>query len=154
MEPYSDPYTVEDIIPHRGRMKLIDEILGYDGTTAETRATVTENWPLVENGIAGPVIMIELIAQTGGISVGIEALRKTTEKKGGKGWIVGVKSARFHVGGIPVGTRLLCRATKTFEQEFYSLLSGEIYDADRLLGEILIQVMRAETSIPEGPLSP
>ncbi len=50
MEPYSDPYTVEDIIPHRGRMKLIDEILGYDGTTAETRATVTENWPLVENG--------------------------------------------------------------------------------------------------------
>jgi len=43
VEPYSEPYTIEDIIPHRGRMKLIDEILGYDGVTAETAATVTEN---------------------------------------------------------------------------------------------------------------
>jgi len=154
VEPYSEPYTIEDIIPHRGRMKLIDEIIGYDGMTAETAATVKPEWPLVENGKAGPVIMIELIAQTGGISVGLEALKKSAEKKGGRGWIVGVKSARFHTDGIPVGTRLVCRATKTFEQEFYSLLDGEIYDAGRLIGEVSIQVMRAETSIPESPLSP
>ena len=143
-----DEYSIDDIIPHRGRMKLIEEILSCDETTAETAATVRESWPLVREGRVGPVIMIELIAQTGGISVGMEAMRKSEEKKAGRGWIVGVKSARFFTDGIPLGTRLVCRATKTYEQDFYSLLDGEIRDETKILGEVSIQVLRSELSIP------
>jgi len=39
---------VESLIPHRNRMKLIDEIMVVDEKTAVTASVVTETWPMVE----------------------------------------------------------------------------------------------------------
>jgi predicted hotdog family 3-hydroxylacyl-ACP dehydratase len=100
--------------------------------------------------MASPIVMIELVAQTGGISVGIEAMNKSADKKGGKGWIVGVRSARFHARGIPLGARLVCRATRSYEQDFYSLLDGTVLHDGAVIGEVSLQVLRSESSIPEG----
>jgi predicted hotdog family 3-hydroxylacyl-ACP dehydratase len=38
---------IENLIPHRERLKLIDSIVSVDQEHAVTRATVKENWPLL-----------------------------------------------------------------------------------------------------------
>jgi len=37
---------IEKLIPHRDRMKLIDEIIESDDEKAVTESLVTEKWPL------------------------------------------------------------------------------------------------------------
>jgi len=40
---------IEDLLPHRHRMLLIDEILEVDHNMAVTCATVTDRWPFFKN---------------------------------------------------------------------------------------------------------
>jgi len=142
-------YDIEEILPHRDRMKLLDEVLFVDGSRAGTSATVQNNWPLVTGGHVDPLIAVELTAQTGGIIIGVEAMKENTDKKGGKGWIVGIKEARFLTQSIAVNTKLTCRASRTYEQEFYSLVRGEVFHGDNLIADVTLQIMRADSSFPE-----
>ncbi len=36
---------IEELIPHRGRMKLVDEIVEADDKLAVTLSRVTDRWP-------------------------------------------------------------------------------------------------------------
>ena len=55
---------IEDLLPHRDRMLLIDEILEVDDNTAVTRATVSNRWPFFNGNTVDSLILIELAAQT------------------------------------------------------------------------------------------
>ena len=61
---------IEDLIPHRGRMKWVDDVLEISDILARTSSRVTERWPLDETRAAAPVVLIELIAQTAGVLEG------------------------------------------------------------------------------------
>ena len=54
---------IEELIPHRGRMKLVDDVVEINDILAKTSSRVTERWPLDEANAVAPVILIELIAQ-------------------------------------------------------------------------------------------
>jgi predicted hotdog family 3-hydroxylacyl-ACP dehydratase len=55
--------NIEDLIPHRNSMKLIDEILEIDDDRCITTATVSSSWPLFRDGYVHPIVLIELAAQ-------------------------------------------------------------------------------------------
>ncbi|MCG6537038.1 MAG: hypothetical protein L7F78_20610 [Syntrophales bacterium LBB04] len=107
----------ENILPHRGRMLLIDEILELDDDGAVTRAVVTERWPFFDGRNVHAIVLIELVAQTAGIHNGWirEKLHGPAADK--KGWIVGIRQARLAVNAIPLGTRLIARAKNQMEFE-------------------------------------
>ena len=78
--------NIGDLLPHRDRMLLIDEILEVDDKTAVTRATVTDQWPFFDGKGVDSLVLNEVVAQTAGISNGwvrIQKHGKDSEKKGG-----------------------------------------------------------------------
>jgi predicted hotdog family 3-hydroxylacyl-ACP dehydratase len=118
---------IEKLIPHRDRMKLIDEVLEVEDKKAVTASIVTERWPLFHDNVVNPIIMVELIAQSIGVGVGHQRLKETG--KGVYGWIVGIKQANFSVSEIPLGTRLINRVTSKHEHEGYAVFKGTVEDA-------------------------
>ena len=138
---------IEDLIPHRGRMKLIDDVLEVNDTLAKTSSLVAENWPLDEMNTVDPIILIELIAQTAGVLEGWKS-----KKKGGKavksGWLVGIKKTDFFTDRIPVNTQLITSARRLYSIESafesYAVFAGEVESDLGLLSRVELQVFRPE----------
>jgi predicted hotdog family 3-hydroxylacyl-ACP dehydratase len=135
---------IEDLIPHRGRMKLVDEIIEIDDQAAKTLSVVTEHWPVDDANRLDAVILIELVAQTAGVHEGWKALRKG--KPGGtKGWLVGIKNADFLVESVPLQARLITTARTLYALESYAVFVGTVEMDSQLLARVELQVFREET---------
>jgi predicted hotdog family 3-hydroxylacyl-ACP dehydratase len=135
---------IEKILPHRDRMKLIDEVLEVEDKKAVTASTVSEKWPLFHDNAVNPIILVELVAQTTGIGVGHKRLQETG--KGVYGWIVGIKHANFSDKEIPLGTRLINRIWPMYEHESYAVFKGTVENAStkEILCEMEVQVYSPE----------
>lgn len=136
---------VERLIPHRGRMRLVDEIISVDEKTAVTASTVTETWPMVEGGAANCIVLVELVAQTAGVCLGWKERRKN-EDPDGTGWIVGVKEALFHCSEIPLGSRIITTSERVFQVERYSEIAGTARVGDESLAEVKLQVLQSASN--------
>lgn len=136
--------NIEDLIPHRERLKLIDTIVSVDRDRAVARATVNEMWPLVSEQAVSVIILIELAAQTAGIWIGWNEKIKTGEPQGDtRGWLVGVKKARFYTADIPLGTSLTIQSDKSLIVDNYKELAASITIGDQLIAEIDLQILQA-----------
>ena len=133
---------VDSLLPHRDRMKLIDEIVELTAERAVTRSTVTSQWPLVREEKVDSLIIIELVAQTSAIHINRTRGDHGKEDSGG-GLLVGVKEAEFFVEFLPQGTILTTSANNMYSLENYTVLEGLVcneYGAN--VGRVEIQVIR------------
>ena len=138
--------SVERLIPHRNRMKLVDEIIDVDERKAVTASTVAENWPLFEAGLVNCIVLVELVAQTAGVCIGWKEYQAKGNNQGGTGWIVGVKQALFHRCTIPLNSRIITEAERGFQVELYSEINGTARMGDQILAEISLQVVQSDTT--------
>ncbi len=109
---------IEDLLPQRDRMLLIDEIIAVDDERAVTAATVTDQWPFYDANGVNPIVLIELVAQTAGVSNGWFRIKQRGKDSEKKGWLVGIKQSRFFVEAISNLTNRLIKV---------SLISQTIY---------------------------
>jgi len=130
---------IEDLLPHRDRMLLIDEIIEVDDEKAVTESIVTKEWPLFEDNSVNPIILIELTAQTAGVYIGWKELKENGHTCG-KGWIVGVKKAAFYLDKIPLNSRITVSSKKTFIFDNFHEISGIVKIDSDIIGEITLQV--------------
>ncbi len=136
---------IEKLIPHRGRMKLIDNVLDINADTAVTSSLVSDQWPLFNGSSVDPIILIELVAQTAGIHI---SWKKGDDKGGGgTGWIVGIKSADFFLYRIPLFTPLITTVNNLYCAENYNVLEGNVTSGEDILCRIQIQVFRSESGL-------
>ncbi|MFZ5571974.1 MAG: hypothetical protein ACOZF0_16365 [Thermodesulfobacteriota bacterium] len=108
---------IDDLLPHRGRMRLIQDILELDDIRSRTRSVVSADWPLVEGISVDSLILIEIMAQTAGIANGWARVRKNGLDSKKTGWLVGIKQARFFMQRIPLGAEIIAMAENNFEFE-------------------------------------
>jgi predicted hotdog family 3-hydroxylacyl-ACP dehydratase len=136
----------ENILPHRGRMLLIDEILELDDGGAVTRSVVTEKWPFFNGRDANAIVLIELVAQTAGIHNGWirEKLHGPSADK--KGWIVGIRQARLAVNAVTLGTGLVTRTKNQMEFEGFRDIAGTVEMEATIVAEIAIQLLRSDAT--------
>ncbi len=134
--------TIEALLPHRGRMKLIDQIIETHDETATTAAIVTSEWPLVEQNGVSPLVLIELVAQTSGIAIGWQKLQRK-EPIDSRGWLVGIKKARFMVEEIPLHTRITTHAQVQLKIENYTTIKGTSMIGTDVIADIILQVIQA-----------
>lgn len=134
--------TIHTLLPHRGRMKLIEEIIAAGDDFAVTAATVTDEWPLVQPNGVSPVVLIELMAQTASIAIGWKKLQNE-EPLHVKGWLVGVKNASFKVTSIPLQTRVITQAQVQAKLDNYTIIGGESKINDVTAASIAVQVLQA-----------
>jgi predicted hotdog family 3-hydroxylacyl-ACP dehydratase len=136
---------IERLIPHRNRMKLIDKIIKSDDEKAITESIVTENWPLFKETYVNSIIIIELVAQTASVCIGYKELKKKDGKLGGKGWLVGIKTASFFLDQIDLNARLTTCSRINFNFDNYTQIFGTVKIGSKLIGEVNLQVLRSES---------
>ena len=135
---------IENLIPHRQRLKLIDTIVSVDQGHAVTRATVKESWPILSGNSVSPLILVELAAQTAGVCIGWNEKIKTNGPQGeSRGWLVGIKKACFHVDKIPLGTCITTRSDIHLIVDNYKEMAASITIGDKLVAEISLQILQA-----------
>jgi len=134
--------TIDALLPHRGRMKLIEQIIETRDEAAVTAATVTAEWPLVEQNSVSPLVLIELVAQTSSIAIGWQKLQKNELIHSG-GWLVGIKKARFMVEKIPLHTRITTHAQVQLKIENYTVIKGVSKIGADVIADIALQVIQS-----------
>ena len=135
---------IEKLIPHRNSMKLIEEIIELDDNHCITAATVSPRWPLYEDGYVHSIILIELVAQTAGVSFGWHEMHKK-EPSGKLGWLVGIKKARFFQDRIPVNSKIVISIQEQKRDDAYAEISGTARVDSEIIGEMDLQVFRPES---------
>ena len=135
--------SIEDLLPHRGRMKLVDKILELTAEIAVTSATATRQWPLFDGRGISPLVLVELVAQTAGIKNGLDRMRTQGPEADKRGWIVGIKQARFEVDEIYPGDRVITRAWNDYQRDNYLSISGEASIGSRVVARVSLQVVQA-----------
>jgi predicted hotdog family 3-hydroxylacyl-ACP dehydratase len=133
---------IEALIPHRNRMRLIDHVVSVDETRAVTSSTPTESWPLFGEGSVDVLVAIELVAQTAALFEGWKQQR--SNRGGATGWLVGIKSADFHMPRIPVNETLLTEVRRSYGLEGYAVFDGTVSTGTEILATMHIQAFRPE----------
>lgn len=136
--------TIESLLPHRGRMLLVDKILELDDRQATTLSVVREGWPLFRDGFCNPLILIELVAQTSGIHNGLTRLKKRGADGDIGGWLVGVKQAVFHTAAIARGKHITTTAKNAFVFDDLREIAGSVSIDGVVAAEVVLQVMEAK----------
>ena len=137
------PMDIESLIPHRDRMKLLNDVIEVNADMAVTSALVSELWPLRNGSFVDPLVLIEIVAQTAGVHI---SWKKGIDKGGGgQGWIVGIKDADFFLDRIPLQTVLITTVKNLYSAENYHVLEGTVMTGEELLCRIQIQVFRSES---------
>jgi predicted hotdog family 3-hydroxylacyl-ACP dehydratase len=131
---------IEGLIPHRDRIKMISEVLEITPESAVAGALVKPDWPLCDGSTVSPIVLIEVVAQTGALIDGYK--RKKQGKPGGKGWLVGVKNARFNVDEIAVGAHLEVSVDNSYSFDNYSVIKGTVTSGEEILAVIILQALR------------
>lgn len=136
---------IENLIPHRGRMKLIDTIVTVDQKQAVTRATVKVSWPLLSGNAVSAIVLVELAAQTAGVCIGWNEKMKTDgpETKAA-GWLVGIKKARFYVDMISLDACITIRSEIRLAVVNYREIAATASINEKLVAEINLQILQKE----------
>jgi len=133
---------IEDLIPHRDRMRLIGEMMAVDDDRAVTLSTVTEEWPLYRDGSVDALVTIELVAQTAAL---LEGWKRLTSGRGGaSGWLVGIKRADFRLPRIPLHATLTTEARRDYAMESYAVFEGTVRVGTEVVAVVSIQAFRPE----------
>jgi len=136
------PIDIEALIPHRDRMKLINDLLDANDDTAVTSSLVSNRWPLCQGSFVDPIVLIEVVAQTAAAHI---RWKKGVDKGGGGGWLVGIKNADFFLDRIPLHTVLITTVKNLSSAENYNVLEGTVMTGTDLLARIQIQVFRSDS---------
>jgi len=137
------PLDIEKLIPHRDRMKLLNDVLDVNAEMAVTSSLVSDRWPLFHGSFVDPVVLIELVAQTAGVLI---SWKKGMDKgEGGVGWLVGIKVADFFLDRIPLHTELITTVKNLYSADGYNVIEGTVMTGTELLCRVQIQIFHNVT---------
>jgi predicted hotdog family 3-hydroxylacyl-ACP dehydratase len=135
-------YSLDDILPHRGSMLLIGDVLEVGENYAVTSSVIKTSNPLTADNGAQPLLMVELAAQTAGVYNGLERIRDQGVDSSKMGWLVGIKRAQFHVENIPLGATVLTRAENVHNYDKLREVAAVLHMDDVLIGEVTLQLFQ------------
>lgn len=135
--------TIEDLLPHRDTMLLIDEVLEVDAVHARTLSTVRPDWPLTDARGAESLICVELAAQSAGVCNGWDRIQNRGLDSDRMGWLVAVKRADFFVDRLPLGSRIEARAENTLVFDKFREVASHLHQDGRLVASVVLQLYQA-----------
>lgn len=109
------PPPIEELLPHRYGMLLVDRVVDWDASSATVSAQPSAEGWYAEAGGMPSRIGIELMAQAIASHVSIVAWSKGEPPK--KGVLLGARSYRSTRPYFPAGSRLTVKAVKAFSDE-------------------------------------
>jgi predicted hotdog family 3-hydroxylacyl-ACP dehydratase len=138
--------AIEDVIPQRQGMKLLDRLVQAGGEETIAEAVVKDSWPGCLAGSLDPVMLVELAAQSAGAHVGWARL--IAHQPVSIGLLVGVRNSWLTGRPIPVGTLLRVRIRPEYGMEGYSVFHSRVSAGEASLAEIEVQVFEPAEGQP------
>ena len=135
--------NIEDLIPHRGKMILIDRIITIEKDFAVTSSTVHKSWPLVTDAGVSSMVLVELAAQCAGVCNGWDRIQTQGMDSDRMGWLVGVKRASFYIDLIPLHGEIISRADNTNAFESLREIQSVLRLNNEIIGEVTLQLFQA-----------
>lgn len=132
-------YKIEQVIPHRGAMRLIDRLLDWDGQRVAVELTVPVDGPFHEPAGMPAWVGIEYMAQAIAAWAGCQARTRGEEPK--IGFLLGSRRYTAETGHFPVGTVLRVEAEcELFGDNGLGMFACRILDGERVLASANVSV--------------
>lgn len=135
--------TLEDLLPHRGDMLLISEVLEVDQEHALTISCVEKFWPMADTNGVPSLILLELAAQTAGVCNAWHRIQKKGLDSDKMGWLVGIKKADFFIDYLPIGGKILSLAKNLHSFDNLREVTCQQHMDDTLIGSMTLQLFQA-----------
>ena len=135
--------TLEDLLPHRGHMMLLEKVLEVDSKHAITLCRVEKYWPMADEHGVDPLILIELAAQTAGVCNGLDRIQTKGLESEQMGWLVGIKKTEFFIHSLPFGSEIITSAENTYSFENLREVSCELHIENKLICKSTLQLFQA-----------
>ena len=119
---------VQDYVPHRPPMLLIDHIVDVSENQIVCRTTIHRDCAFAIDGRVHPSAMIELVAQACAIYVGVLSAHNGDPPM--MGLIMGCREVAFAVDSFAVGDELTVAATRVFGQKQLAAFTGTVMRRD------------------------
>jgi radical SAM protein with 4Fe4S-binding SPASM domain len=132
------PLAVDEIIPQKPPMRLVDALLAVGDRSGEVSATVSDEMPFVgEDGALAEVAYLEMMAQSIAALNGFKQLG--TPESSLEGYLVGAQDLEI-LERARVGDRLSIRVHKSARFSKFAIVKGTVSREDTVLarGEIKI----------------
>lgn len=107
MESSQPEWTVDELVPHRGDISLLDRIMGHGDPWLEARAVITRNNLFLEHGEVPAWAGVEYMAQAVAAWAGTQARVEGRPVK--VGFLLGSRRYESSVAGFPEGSTLRIR---------------------------------------------
>lgn len=140
--PFTD-LSLDDLLPHRGPMLLVTEVLEVDAEHAVSLCRVAASWPMVEANGVHPLILIELAAQTAGICNGWDRVQTRGLDSEKMGWLVGIKKAELFIDALPIGSEIICSAENSYKFDSLREVTCRQHLDQQLIGTMTLQLFQA-----------
>ncbi len=135
--------TLEDLLPHRDTMLLVEEIVEVDDVRALTRSRVSSTWPIAGDNGVSPLVLVELAAQTAGVCNGWKRVRRLGRDSDNSGLLVAVKKAEFYCENLQFGMVVTASSENTMDFDNFLEVTSRLFHGDELLADIVLQVYQA-----------
>jgi predicted hotdog family 3-hydroxylacyl-ACP dehydratase len=133
-------YSLEQLLPHRGEMLLLDKVLAVNGNRAVTVSAVARGWPTAgEEGVSA-IVGVELAAQTAAVCNGWDRIQHRGLDSDKMGWLVGVKKAEFFLDPYPFGLEITTIAENTLAFDSFREVASELRANDEIVARVILQL--------------
>ena len=108
-------YPIAEVIPHKGAMVLLDEILGWDNNQLCAMVVIRRTMPMADDRGLPAWVGVELMAQATAALGGCQARQKQRPVK--IGFLTGTRRYTVNCSYFPLGARLEIRVLQTLQGE-------------------------------------
>ncbi len=125
--------NVRDVVPHSGRMMLLDRLVAADGESLTAQVTIRADALFARADGVGAWVGVEYMAQTIAAYAGTQAL--TRKEKTKIGFLVGTRHYACNVSHFPLGATLTISVRRDAQgddhlESFVCSITGEGIKAD------------------------
>lgn len=131
--------SMDQLIPHRPPMRLVDEVVHHEGLTVRCRTTIRDDMPFVKEGEVPVMLALELFAQSACSLVALLASRGGTALSGGA--ILGSREIKLHADSLRVGDVLDIDCEEKMAMGVTAQIACQMHRGDELVAEGSINVM-------------
>ena len=134
-------YQVAEVIPHRGGMILIDEIVDYNDSSLVASVVITESSLFVDHTNGVPVwVGIEYMAQAIAAWAGTQA--KASNESVKIGLLLGTRQYIANKSYFSIGSQLLISVQQTYRDNELGVFECKIEDS-QLIAEAALSVYQS-----------
>lgn len=132
---------IEDLLPHRGPMRLLDGVIAWEPDGVVGRATVRPDNPFLRDGRLEGVAHMELIAQAAAAHITLaDPLRRPI-----RGYLVAARDLVFgDRAEVPTGTVLQVAVQEVARLGAFASYEGRVTLGDQVVAQGNVRVFRRE----------